>query len=490
MDHAGDDTATRRPRRDTGDILASERHRERERMLEAAHRERRIPRYRSLVMHWAGRWARRPRPMAPAPLPEVAPGQVSISFGGHATALVRYASLTILCDPMLGRWVRGVKRATAPGLSAEALAQVDLVLITHGHVDHLHRGTLARLPRTATIVVPPRTAHRVSDLGFARVVEIEVGQSIQDRGVDIATAAVRHGDSDDVRALSYVIRGDGPSVYFCGDSGYFSGFADIGERLQPDIALLPIGGYYPLSFRERHMSPLDALYALEDLRSRVMIPIHHGAFALSYERLDEPRRWLAELVKERRLEDFVIELAPGESRVFVPPRGQRRERTPDATPGVHGDPDAAGPGSSAAPGASDDDLEWDLAEALEAITGAAPGAIAGAPIGTAGDARAGAAPVDALAPAQPQALPVLRAVTRIRESKLHQTGAPAWVTALDRAASWILPAALSASSPPWAQALSAPIDDELPIDVVLEHRPVCLTGDEPVGALEDAAAVV
>ena len=53
----------------------------------------------------------------------------------------------------------------------------------------------------------------------------------------------------------------GPSMYFCGDSGYFSGFADVGARYAPDVALLPIGGFLPASFRNRHMSPLDALFA-------------------------------------------------------------------------------------------------------------------------------------------------------------------------------------------------------------------------------------
>lgn len=319
----GPDRISFSPEQDADDHAAGERLRERERMLALAHRKRHVPRYRSLVLHWLGRGFRRPRPAEVTPLPAVEPGQVGISFAGHATVLVRYANLTIACDPMLGRWVKGVKRAVQPGLSPADLHEVDLILISHAHADHLHRKTLAALPRSATIVVPPRAAQHVSGLGFARVVELEVGQSIQHRNVDIVTAPVRHGDPNDVRALSYVIRGDGPSVYFCGDSGYFSGFAEIGKRLRPDIALLPVGGYAPLSFRERHMSPLDALYALEDLGARIMIPIHHGAFALSYEQLQEPSRWLAELVRERDLGEFVVELKPGESRVFVPPRSQR-----------------------------------------------------------------------------------------------------------------------------------------------------------------------
>jgi L-ascorbate metabolism protein UlaG (beta-lactamase superfamily) len=311
----------------------------RQQELALAHRRHRPQRYRSLVLHWLGRWLRQPGRAMVAPLPSVTPGQVGISFAGHATVLIRYASRTIVCDPMLGKWVKGVKRAVAPGLTAADLHDVNLILISHGHADHLHRPTLARLPKSATVVLPPRTAHKVSDLGFARVVEISPGKSLQDHGVDIATAAVGHG-SEDLPALSYMIRGEGPSVYFCGDSAYSPIFAAVGERYRPDIAILPIGGYTPLSFRQRHMSPLDALYALEDLGARIMIPIHHGAFALSYEDVDEPARWLTELVRERELAEFVIQLEPGESRVFVPPRPQHAGQ-PVAAP--QGDPGTSAP---------------------------------------------------------------------------------------------------------------------------------------------------
>ena len=116
-----------------------------------------------------------------------------------------------------------------------------------------------------------------------------------------------------------MLRGDGPTVYYCGASGYHAGFGDIGRRHWPDVAILPIGGYSPRSFRKRHMSPLDALYAFEDLRARVMVPVGYGTFALSYERMNDPERWLSELVAERHLERFVVRLETGETRVFVPP---------------------------------------------------------------------------------------------------------------------------------------------------------------------------
>ena len=291
-----------------------------QRVLELARRnaQRYTFRYRSLLLHWLGRAFRRPAPTEITPLPPVEPGQVAVTWGGHATALIRYHRSAVVCDPVLSRSVTGVRRERASGVSLDSLADVDLVLISHAAPDHLDLPTLARLSRGATVVVPPRAGAQISALGFARLVELTPGSSLQHRGLEIIAEAVQHGDRRQP-AQSYVMRGEGPTVYYCAASGYFTGFADVGRRHWPDVALLPIGGYWPSSFRERHMSPLDALYAFEDLRARVMVPIRHGTFALSYEQLNDPERWLAELVSERHLERFVVRLSAGETRVFVPP---------------------------------------------------------------------------------------------------------------------------------------------------------------------------
>ncbi|HEU0034709.1 MAG TPA: MBL fold metallo-hydrolase [Kofleriaceae bacterium] len=289
--------------------------------LRKLHRDIPVRRYRSLLGHWLGRMFRAPRPAAAQPVPEIGPGQLSVTFGGHATLIVRYHELAIAFDPMLGRWIGGVRRAVEPGLNPGDFAAVGLVLISHRHADHLHIPTLRKLPKTATIVVPAGAAAMVSPLGFARVIELQPGADLELRGVHVVACAASHGDQELARGISYFVRGDGPSVFLCGDSGYFPGFADVGERFAPDVAVLPIGGFLPTSFRARHMSPLDALYAFEDLRARMMVPIHHGAFALSYEQLDEPARWLTELAKLRGVREHVHLMAAGQSERFVTPAG-------------------------------------------------------------------------------------------------------------------------------------------------------------------------
>ena len=116
----------------------------------------------------------------------------------------------------------------------------------------------------------------VSIKGMAEAVPGPAGQQLQApetdlevRGVHVIACPVSHGDGELARGNAYVVRGIGPSLYLCGDTGYHAGFAETGKQFAPDIAMLPIGGFLPASFRTRHMSPLDALYAFEDLRARV-----------------------------------------------------------------------------------------------------------------------------------------------------------------------------------------------------------------------------
>lgn len=317
--------------------------------LTKLHRSIPVARYRSLVGHWIARWFRPPRPAQHSPILKPQTGECVVTFAGHASVIARYPSLTIAFDPMLGRWIGGVRRAVEPGVAPGDFEDVGLVLISHRHADHLHLPTLKLLPRKATtIVVPAGGASWVSDLGFARVIELAPGADLELRGIQVIAYATSHGEGELARGLSYVVRPvpgaapppiraasptaltistdsedtppaqrpSGPSLYLCGDSGYFSGFADIGERFAPDIAFLPIGGFYPRSFRARHMSPLDALYAFEDLRARLMVPIHHGAFPLSYERLDEPARWLLELAASRGLREHVMVMSAGQTERF------------------------------------------------------------------------------------------------------------------------------------------------------------------------------
>jgi L-ascorbate metabolism protein UlaG (beta-lactamase superfamily) len=103
----------------------------------------------------------------------------------------------------------------------------------------------------------------------------------------------------------------GRKIYHAGDSAYFSGFKEIGERLAPELALLPIGAYYPDSFRKVHMGPDQALQAFIDLGAKRLVPMHYGTFRLAFEDIEEPPRWLGELALQAGLDDRVQVLEEG-----------------------------------------------------------------------------------------------------------------------------------------------------------------------------------
>lgn len=234
-------------------------------------------------------------------------GILSITFVGHASAMLTSDSGRILVDPVLEDRLYGLPRAKGAAIANSDLADVDLILITHAHRDHLSMKSLARLARSAQIVLPSGCEPLVRPLGFSDVVELEPGARFRRGSIEITAVPVLHSGKRGLASLrrrgasGYVVRAADVSAYVAGDTGYFSGFADVGQQFRPDVALLPIAGYEPAALRAEHLSPLDAVYAFEDLGARILIPTSYGSFPLGYERLDAPLEWLRQLAWERGL---------------------------------------------------------------------------------------------------------------------------------------------------------------------------------------------
>jgi L-ascorbate metabolism protein UlaG (beta-lactamase superfamily) len=275
-----------------------------------------------------------PRTRAARPVPAPAPGQLAVTMVGHATVQLTTSQTRVLTDPCFARFLYGLRRAEDFCLDARDANAVDLVLLSHAHHDHLHLPSLRQLPRSATLVVPSGCDDLVRPLGFADVQVLEPGAQLRFRDLEITALAVRHDGRRgpwDPRwrgAASYLVRAPAVSALFVGDSGYFSGFRELGQRMRPDVALLPIAGYEPLTLRETHMSPLDAVAAFEDLGAHLLIPVAHGAFPLGYEPLAAPLEWLTQLCQQRGLGARLAALGPGDTCLVRPPAAV------DAAPGV------------------------------------------------------------------------------------------------------------------------------------------------------------
>lgn len=256
-------------------------------------------------------------------------GELGVTFIGHSSFFLQVGGKNILVDPNFARWIFVLKRLRRLGLRLRELPPIDAVLVSHAHFDHLHRPSLraiARLTRWHSgkrpVIVVPRNVHDlVGDLGYGRVIELDWWQDVRFGHVEITHVPSRHWGARIVRDMhrgygGYVLRASQHSLYHAGDTAYFEGFREIGERLQPQLAMLPIGAYTPASFREVHTSPEDAVQAFVDLGSRWMIPMHYGTFRLSQEPIEEPLQRLRQEGQRRKIEKRICVLEEGVTKFF------------------------------------------------------------------------------------------------------------------------------------------------------------------------------
>jgi L-ascorbate metabolism protein UlaG (beta-lactamase superfamily) len=256
--------------------------------------------------------------------PEMAPppaGKARVTWIGHASFFVQFEGHSILFDPNWAIWMGIVKRMRHPGILLEHMPEVDLVLVSHAHFDHLHKKSLKAVEARDGIVVPRGSGNLVKRLGFPAVREMSIWD--EDHFNDLRVVhtpshhwGARYGHDTHRDYGGFVVANEKRSVFHCGDSAYFGGFKEIGKREKIDIALMPIGAYEPPSGRDVHMNPEEALDAFEDLGAQMMIPMHYGTFALSNEHPDEPLERLLAEADRRGLLDRVIVAHPGEGVEF------------------------------------------------------------------------------------------------------------------------------------------------------------------------------
>jgi L-ascorbate metabolism protein UlaG (beta-lactamase superfamily) len=237
---------------------------------------------------------------------------------GHASVLIQTGGLNVLTDPVWSERASpfpfaGPRRVWAPGIAFEALPQIDAVLLSHNHYDHLDMATLHRLHiRHSPLMVTPLGNDAILRRAIpgVRVVAGDWWDRIQiGKGGEVTIVPAYHWSSrtgrDRRMALwsGFMLSTGAGRVYFSGDTGYGNGriFRDMRQRIgRPDLALIPIGAYAPRWFMcAQHTDPNEAVQILEDLEAARGVGIHWGVFRLTDEHRDEPPELLLKALQRR-----------------------------------------------------------------------------------------------------------------------------------------------------------------------------------------------
>jgi L-ascorbate metabolism protein UlaG (beta-lactamase superfamily) len=234
---------------------------------------------------------------------------------GHSTLLLKLRGQFWLTDPVFAERASpfrrfGPKRFHAPPIALDALPPLRGVILSHDHYDHLDRETVCALAATTGVFLTPLgVGDRLIEWGVdaAKVRQFDWWEGAEVDGVTFTATPAQHFsgrslfDGNSTLWASWVIVDDDLRVFFSGDTGYFDGFREIGERLGPfDVTMLETGAY-DAQWPYVHMQPEETVQAHIDLRGRWLMPVHNGTFDLAMHRWQEPFERVTELAAVRKI---------------------------------------------------------------------------------------------------------------------------------------------------------------------------------------------
>lgn len=281
-----------------------------------------------------------------------------VTFLGHASMVFEMDGVRLATDPVLRRTVGPLYRRVPQPLTGP-LVDPDVILISHLHLDHYDPRSLRLFRHDTPILAPVGAGLSLHWRGFREIYEVSPGDRLRVGAVEVVATEARHrGTRHPLAArtpsLGYVVSGS-RSIYFAGDTGFFSGIADVWpERL--DLALLPIAGIGPLMPEFKHMSPRHAVKAMELLRPRLVVPIHWGTYhlpgtALMRLRPDFHRRapyLFRALAFGLEPEVHTVMLRPGEGLDIEDTLARHADQVAQGAPGARAEP--PGPPGLSGPG--------------------------------------------------------------------------------------------------------------------------------------------
>jgi len=242
-------------------------------------------------------------------------GEISVTWFGHSTILIRSNNLSIITDPVFSDSGAGpLSLGPEPfpyenSYSLDDLPKIDYVFISHDHYDHLDMDTVKELKDSDFLVPLGIKNHLLEwDIDGENIQELDWYDEVNlTEDLQAALTPSRHfsgrGLSDSHSTLwgSWVFNFNDKSIYFSGDTGYMDEFVNISERYGPfDLAFLD-SGQYNVAWQQIHMLPEEVVQAGIDLNASVILPIHISKYELALHHWYEPMELVSQLGAERNL---------------------------------------------------------------------------------------------------------------------------------------------------------------------------------------------
>ncbi len=242
-----------------------------------------------------------------------------ITWLGHSAIFLKIDGYNLLIDPMLGDaygpltfMPKSQRFGNSRPVTVKDLPKIDAVLITHDHYDHLDYSTIKQLKgKVEHYFVPLGVAAHLKSWGVKEkiITKLDWWEEVEYKGMILVATPAQHfsgrGLMDRFSTLwmSWVIKGGKHNIYFSGDSGYFDGFKQIGEKYGPfDLTMIECGQYSEI-WPHHHIFPEYTAQAHIDLKGKVLLPIHWGAFLLSPSHdWDEPIERLSKKAEELNIQ--------------------------------------------------------------------------------------------------------------------------------------------------------------------------------------------
>ena len=218
-----------------------------------------------------------------------------VTWFGHSAVLIEIEGVSLLMDPMLGKAAAPVPFAVRRfhkevPLAPEDFPEIDAVIYTHDHYDHLDYKSVKRLKsKVGHWFVPLGVAAHLKRWGVAAelITESDWWEERRFKHLTLISTPNQHFSGrkfawrDKTLWCSWVIKSEQQSIFFNGDSGYYGGFTKIGDAYGPfDLCFMECGQYHYM-WKENHMIPEETAQAFIELKGKKLIPIHWGAFTLA-----------------------------------------------------------------------------------------------------------------------------------------------------------------------------------------------------------------